>query len=94
MYVEDKIMSSILITIALILVVIVIGYYLAKRLTMLLANAVLGLILLFVVNFFHVMSWLGKDDLGYSIPTLLISAIGGVPGVAILMLLSIFGISV
>ena len=61
MYVEDKIMSSILITIALILVVIVIGYYLAKRLTMLLAKAVLGLILLFVVNFLHVMSWLGGN---------------------------------
>ncbi len=87
-------MSSILITIALVIVVIAIGYYLAKRVAVLLVNAVLGLILLFIVNFFHLMSWLGKADLGYSIPTLLISGIGGVPGVAILMLLSIFGITV
>ncbi|HOX34200.1 MAG TPA: pro-sigmaK processing inhibitor BofA family protein [Methanoregulaceae archaeon] len=87
-------MSDILITIALVIVVIVIGYYLAKRMAVLLANAVLGLILLFLINFFHIMSWLGRGDLGYSIPTLLISAIGGVPGVAILMLLSIFGITV
>lgn len=87
-------MSSILITIALVIVVIVIGCYLAKRLAVLLANAVLGLILLFVINFFHIMSLLGKPDLGYDIPTLLISAIGGVPGVAILVLLSIFGITI
>ena len=87
-------MSSILITIAIIVVVVVIAYYLIKKLAVLLANGVLGLILLFIINFFHIMNWLGKSDLGYSIPTLLISGIAGVPGVAILMLLSIFGITV
>jgi inhibitor of the pro-sigma K processing machinery len=87
-------MSSLLITIAIIVVVVVIAYYLIKQITVLLANAVLGLILLFIINFFHIMNWLGKSDLGYSVPTLLISGIAGVPGVAILMLLSIFGITV
>ena len=87
-------MSSILITIALVIVVIIIGYYLAKRFTALIANAILGLILLFIINFFHLMGLLGLEDLGYSIPTLLISAIGGVVGVAILILLAIFGITV
>jgi len=87
-------MSSILITIALVIVVIAIGYYLAKRFAVLVVNAILGLILLFIINFFHIMGLLGKPDLGYDIPTLLISAIGGVPGVAILVLLSIFGITV
>jgi inhibitor of the pro-sigma K processing machinery len=60
----------------------------------LVVNAILGLLLLFLINYFHVMAWMGKPDLGYSLPTLLICAIGGVPGVAILMLLSIFGITV
>ncbi len=87
-------MSAILITLALVIAVVAIAYYLVKKFAVLLVNAVLGLILLFIVNFFQVMTWLGKPDLGYSIPTLLICAIGGVPGVAILMLLSIFGITV
>ncbi len=87
-------MSAILITIAIVIAVVAIAYYLVKKFAVLLVNAVLGLILLFIINFFHVMTWLGKPDLGYSIPTLLICAIGGVPGVAILMLLSIFGITV
>ncbi|OPY38582.1 MAG: SigmaK-factor processing regulatory protein BofA [Methanoregula sp. PtaU1.Bin051] len=87
-------MSAILITLAIIIAVVAIGYYLVKKFAVLLVNAVLGLFLLFLVNFFHVMTWMGKPDLGYSIPTLLICAIGGVPGVAILILLSIFGITV
>ena len=87
-------MSSILITIALVVAVIAIAYYLAKRFTVLLVNAVFGLILLVIINFFHIMSLLGKTDLGYSIPTLLVCSIGGIPGVAVLVLLSIFGITI
>jgi len=87
-------MSSILITIVLIIAVIAIAYYLARQFAVLVVNAVLGLILLFIMNFFHIMGWVGKADLGYSIPTILISGIGGIPGVAILALLSIFGITV
>lgn len=86
-------MSSILITLAIIIAVVIIGYYLVKKLAMLLVNALLGLILLFIMNFFHIMTWVGKPDLGYDIPTLIISAVAGVPGVAILVLLSIFGIT-
>lgn len=87
-------MSDILITLVIVIAVIAIAYYLVKRISVLLVNAVLGFILLFLINFFHVMTWMGKTDLGYSIPTLIISAVAGVPGVAILMLLSILGITV
>jgi hypothetical protein len=59
----------------------------------LIANAVVGLILLIVLNYLHVMQWMGKPDLGYDLATVLICAIGGVPGVCILVLLDILGIS-
>jgi inhibitor of the pro-sigma K processing machinery len=87
-------MSAILITIVIVIAVVLIAYYLVKKFSMLLVNAILGLLLLFLINFFHIMSWMGRPDLGYDIPTLIISAIAGVPGVAILVLLSIFGITV
>ena len=87
-------MSAILITIAIVIAVVLIAYYLVKKFSMLLVNAVLGLILLFIINFFNLMSWLGRPDLGYNIPTLIISAVAGVPGVAILVLLSILGFTV
>jgi hypothetical protein len=87
-------MSAILITLMVIVAVVAIAYYLIKKFSVLLINAILGLILLFILNFFHVMNWIGKPDLGYSLATLLICAVGGLPGVVILVLLSILGITV
>ncbi|MCX6692038.1 MAG: pro-sigmaK processing inhibitor BofA family protein [Methanoregula sp.] len=87
-------MSAILITIMVIVAVVAIAYYLVKKFSLLLINAILGIILLFILNFFHVMNWIGKPDLGYSLATLLICAVGGLPGVVILVLLSILGINV
>jgi len=87
-------MSAILITIMVIVAVVAIAYYLVKKFSILLINAILGLIFLVILNFFHVMNWIGKPDLGYSLATLLICAVGGLPGVVILILLSILGINV
>lgn len=86
-------MSAVLITILLVVAIVAIVYYLVKKLSVLVINAILGLILLFILNFLHVMQWMGKPDLGWGLVTVLISAIGGVPGVCILVLLNIFGFS-
>jgi inhibitor of the pro-sigma K processing machinery len=86
-------MSSIIIAILLIVAIIAVVYFLVKNLSAILVNAVIGLILLVVLNFFHVMQWMGKPDLGYDLVTVLICAIGGVPGVCILVLLDILGIT-
>jgi hypothetical protein len=87
-------MSAILITIMVIVTVVAIAYYLVKKFSVLLINAILGLLFLFILNFFHMMNWIGRPDLGYSFATLLICAVGGFPGVGILVLLSILGINV
>jgi hypothetical protein len=86
-------MSSELIAILLIVAIVVIVYYLVKKFMVLVVNAILGIILLFLLNFLHVMQWIGNPDLGYDFATVLISAIGGVPGVCILVLLNILGIA-
>ena len=87
-------MSSIIIDILLIVALVAVVYFLVKNLSVILVNAVVGLILLVVLNFLHVMQWMGKPDLGYDLVTVLISAIGGVPGVCILVLLDILGITI
>ena len=86
-------MSAVLIAILLIVAIVAIVYYLVKKFMVLVVNAILGIILLFILNFLHVMQWMGKPDLGYDIATVLISAIGGLPGVCILVLLDILGIT-
>ena len=87
-------MTDILIALILLIVIVAIVWYLVKKITILAVNAVLGLITLFVINFLHVMQWMGKPDLGYDLATILICAIGGLPGVLILMLLGILGITI
>jgi SigmaK-factor processing regulatory protein BofA len=87
-------MTNLLVALLLIVAIIVIVWYLVKQLSTLVVNAVLGLIILVLINFLHIMQWMGKPDLGYDVATILICALGGVPGVLILVLLGILGISV
>ena len=87
-------MDSMLVAVILIVVILAIAYFLVKKLSILVINAVLGLLFLFVLNSLHVMEWIGKPDLGYSLATILVCGIGGLPGVLILILLNIFGITV
>jgi hypothetical protein len=87
-------MSSVIGAILLVVAIVAVVYYLAKQFSVLIANAVAGLILLVVLNYFHVMQWMGKPDLGYDLATILICAIGGVPGVCMLVLLDILGITI
>lgn len=87
-------MSDMLIAILLVVAVVVIVYYLVKNITVLIVNAILGLIALVIINSLHVMQWMGKPDLGYSLATIIISAVGGLPGVCVLVLLSVLGITI
>lgn len=87
-------MSDILIAIILVVLIIAIVWYLLRRVSALIVNAVIGIICLFLLNFLHVMQWIGRPDPGWDIATVLICCIGGVPGVLILMLLSILGITI
>jgi len=87
-------MSVLLVTIMIVVAVVAIAYYLVKKFSVLLINAILGLLLLVILNFFHMMNWIGKPDLGYSLATILICGVGGLPGVGILVLLSILGITI
>lgn len=87
-------MSDILLAVILIVVILAIAYYLIKKVAILVINAVLGLLFLFALNTLGVMSWLGKPDLGYSVATIIICGVGGIPGALVLVLLDIFGITV
>jgi hypothetical protein len=86
-------MGAEIVAVLLVIAIVAIAYYLVKKFMVLLVNAILGIILLFILNFLHVMQWMGKPDLGYGFATVLISALGGLPGVCILVLLDILGIT-
>jgi len=87
-------MTDLLVALLLLVVIVIIVWYLVKHISAIIVNAILGLLLLVLINFLHIMQWVGKPDLGYDLATLLICAIGGLPGVLILMLISILGITI
>jgi inhibitor of the pro-sigma K processing machinery len=87
-------MTDVLVTLLLVAAIIVVVYFLVKKFSVLVINAILGLIALFLLNFLHVMQWMGKPDLGYSIATVIICAVGGLPGICVLVLLDILGITI
>jgi len=87
-------MTSVLVAILLVIAIVAVVWYLVKELSAVIENAVFGLILLIVINYFHVMQWMGKPDLGYDLATVLICAIGGIPGVCVVVLLNILGVTV
>ena len=76
------------------IVVAVVGYFIVKNLLTLVINSILGLITLFLVNSFHVMGLLGKPDIPLNWVSLLICALGGLPGALILILLQLLGYGV
>jgi hypothetical protein len=87
-------MTDILVTLFLVVAIIAVVYFLVKKFSVLVINAILGLIALFLLNFLHVMQWMGKPDLGYSIATVIICGVGGLPGICVLVLLDILGITI
>ena len=78
--------------IILAIVVAIIIYFLLKKVVALVINAVVGIILLFLLNLFHVMGLFGAPDLPIDWITILISAIGGLAGVIIVIILHLAGV--
>ena len=87
-------MTDVLVSLLLVIAIIAVVYFLVKKFSVLVINAILGLIALFLLNFLHVMQWMGKPDLGYSIATVIICSVGGLPGICVLVLLDILGITI
>ena len=87
-----------LIGIALLILVIIIflavALFVIKNVVHLIINAIIGLITLFIVNFFHLMQYAGKPDIGYDLITILICALGGLPGAILVIILALLGINV
>ncbi|MDD3857873.1 MAG: pro-sigmaK processing inhibitor BofA family protein [Methanoculleus sp.] len=79
---------------ALILVIVLafVLYKVVKSVTGLIINAVVGVILLWLINLLDLMQLVGRPDIPINILTVLICAIGGVFGVLVTVVLHLLGI--
>ena len=84
---------GIAILILVIIIFLAIAFFVIRNLAHLVINAIIGLITLFIVNFFHLMQFAGRPDIGYDWITVIICALAGLPGAILLILLSLLEIS-
>jgi pro-sigmaK processing inhibitor BofA len=86
-----------LLGLAILILVIVLFVWIAvtivKNIGQLVINAIIGLLMLFVVNYFHLMQFAGKPDIGYDWITIIICALAGLPGAILLIVLGLLGIA-
>lgn len=87
-------MIETIITIVVVIAIAALLYYFLKQGMTLIINAVVGLICLYLINFFHLMSYVGGTDLAISWATVIICALGGVIGVVLLVILDLMGITI
>ena len=81
------------ILILVIIIFLLIAFYVVKNVAHLVINAIIGLVTLFIVNFFHLMQFAGKPDIGFDWITVIICALAGLPGAILLIILSLLGIT-
>jgi len=79
--------------IGLAIVAAIILYFLFKNFTHLIVNAIVGIVILFLINAFHVMGLFGASDVPIDWITVIISAIGGIFGVIIVIALHLLGVA-
>jgi hypothetical protein len=84
---------GIAILILVIIIFLAIAIFVIKNIGHLVINAIIGLITLFVVNFFHLMQYAGKPDIGFDWITVIICALAGLPGAILLIILGLLGIT-
>ncbi|HZX20124.1 MAG TPA: pro-sigmaK processing inhibitor BofA family protein [archaeon] len=86
MAIEQTIIGIVL-TVALAIIVIFFALKLGKQAVLLLINSFLGLVVLVLINLFPFV------NIDINIFSVLITAIGGIPGIILLILLSALGIA-
>ncbi|QSZ67641.1 sigmaK-factor processing regulatory BofA [Methanofollis aquaemaris] len=87
-------MIETILLIVLMIVVAAVLYYFLKEGMKLVINAVVGLVVLYLINLFGLMSYIGGSDLSITWASVIICALGGVIGVVLLVVLDLVGITV
>jgi inhibitor of the pro-sigma K processing machinery len=84
MYIDlALIVAGILIAIVLI--------FILKDIVKIIINSILGLLLVFFVNYFNLLAYIGRPDIEYTPVNILLCALGGIPGALIVIILQLTG---
>jgi hypothetical protein len=73
------------------ILIAIVVIFILKDIVKIIINSVLGLLLVFFVNYFDLLGYVGKPDIPYTPVNLLLCALGGVPGALIVIILQLTG---
>jgi hypothetical protein len=82
------------IDLALIIAGLLIGVvliFLLKNPVKIIINSVLGLLILFLVNYLNLMEYVGRPDIAYNAVNIILCVLGGVPGALIVIIMQLLG---
>ncbi len=73
------------------LLIAVVLIFVLKDIVKIVINSILGLIILFSVNYFNLMGYVGRPDIEYTPVNLILCALGGIPGTLIVIIMQLLG---
>ncbi len=76
------------------ILIAVVMFVLLKDIVKIIINSILGLLLLFFINYFDLLAYVGRPDIPYTLVNILLCALGGIPGALIVIILQLTGISI
>jgi hypothetical protein len=76
------------------LLIAVVLIFILKDIVKIVINSILGLLILFFVNYFDLMAYVGRSDIAYTPVNIILCALGGVPGALIVIIMQLVGTSV
>jgi hypothetical protein len=82
-----------IIAIIVAVIIAILIYFVLKKGIALLINAIVGVVVLFLINVIGLMQLIGYPDVPINWLTILISAIGGFLGVIIVLIMHLLGVS-
>jgi hypothetical protein len=86
-------LTGFLVLLIVILAFAAVVYFVVRNIGHLVINSIVGLLVLFLVNYLHLMQYAGKPDIEVGWITVVICALAGLPGAVLVIILSLFGIT-
>jgi inhibitor of the pro-sigma K processing machinery len=73
------------------ILIAVVLIFILKDIIKIIINSILGILLLFFVNYFDLLGYVGRPDIPYTPVNILLCALGGVPGALIVIIIQLTG---
>jgi len=73
------------------LLIAVVLIFVLKDIVKIVINSILGLLVLFFVNYFDLMAYVGRPDIPYTPVNIILCALGGIPGTLIVIIMQLVG---